>query len=150
MIKFAPTTQTPAQAQNKPFSMVSGQNDRMAGSVPVWSGFGSFVENIADPGKVAGKDSSFGMSDIIDIVNPLQHIPVVSNLYQSATGDTIGSIAKILGGAVFGGPIGALVSAGMVAFDAAKESERTGHVEFLPDTTIALADLRQGYKPYNT
>lgn len=153
MIKFAPTTQTPAQtpstAKDKSFSMVSGQNDRMAGSVPVWSNMGSFAENIADAGKTPGKDKSFGLSDIIDIVNPLQHIPVVSNLYQSATGDTMGSIAQIVGGAMFGGPIGALVSAGMVVFDAATESEKTGSVNFLDGTTIALADMRQGYKPYN-
>ena len=103
MIKFAPTDSSAAAAQTKPYTMVSGQNDRMAGSVPVWSGNVSFAENIADKGNVAGKDTSFGFSDILDIVNPLQHIPLVSNLYQSATGDTMGAIAQIVGGGVFGG-----------------------------------------------
>ncbi|HAJ89919.1 MAG TPA: hypothetical protein DCM27_02730 [Rhodospirillaceae bacterium] len=150
MIKFAPPPQTVQSPENKAFSMVSGKNDRMAGSVPVWKDVASFAENIADKGNVAGKDKSFGFADIVDIVNPLQHIPVVSNLYQSATGDTMGAIAQIVGGAIFGGPVGALVSAGFVAYHAAKESEVTGDPQLLAGTTIALADLRQGYKPYNS
>lgn len=154
MIKFAPTKEiasSPQTPQAKPYTMVSGKNDRMAGSIPVWSGAKSFAENIADAGGVDGKDKSFGFSDIVDIINPLQHIPVVSNLYQSATGDTMGAIAQIVGGAIFGGPVGALVSTGMVAYKAAKESEASGDTNnFLDGTTIALADLRQGYKPYNS
>ena len=154
MIKFAPTDTAALKSattpQKKPFSMVSGQNDRMAGSVPVWSSVSSFAENLADSGESSGKDKSFGFGDIVDIVNPLQHIPMVSNLYQSATGDTMGSIAQIVGGGIFGGPVGALVSAGMVAFKAAKESAASGDTNFFEGTTIALADLRQGYKPYNS
>lgn len=151
MIKFSPTETSTKPAETKPYSMVSGQNDRMAGSMPVWSSVSSFAENIADAGNVAGKDKSFGLADIIDIVNPLQHIPVVSNLYQSATGDTIGAVAQIVGGAIFGGPIGALVSAGFVAYNSAKETEAKGdNTQALQGTTIALADLRQGYTPYNS
>ena len=151
MIKFAPTIQaSAAQASTKPFSMVSGQNDRMAGSVPVWESASSFAENLADAGKTGSEDKSFGIADIIDIVNPLQHIPIVSNLYQSATHDTMGSIAKIVGGGLFGGPVGALISAGMVAFDAAQEAGQTAEIDFHAGTTIALADMRQGYKPYNS
>lgn len=131
----------------------------MAGSVPVWNSVASFAENLADTSAKTGDtnstDSSFGFSDIIDMVNPLQHIPIVSNLYQSATGDTLGSIAKIVGGALFGGPVGALVSAGMVAYQSAKSEGETapvtGHdLSALQGTTVALADMRAGYKPYNT
>lgn len=35
-----------------------------------------------------GKDG-FGLNDFIDTINPLQHIPVVSTLYRSLTGDQI-------------------------------------------------------------
>ena len=155
MIKFAPTDPAASTPATKPFTMVTGKNDRMAGSVPVWNGASSkvsFAENIADTeaAKGAKKDTSFGISDLIDIINPLQHIPIVSNLYQSATGDTMGAIAQIVGGAIFGGPIGALTSAGMVAYKSAKESESSGSVDYLQGTTIALADLRQGYTPYNS
>jgi hypothetical protein len=149
LIKFAPTDNSVKTPQTKPYTMVSGQNDRMAGSVPVWSGGVSFAENIADAGAVAGKDQSFGFSDLVDIVNPLQHIPVVSNLYQSATGDTMGAIAQIIGGGIFGGPIGALVSAGFVAYNSAKESEASGDSNLIQGTTVELANVRQGFKPYN-
>jgi len=48
--------------------------------------------------------------DLLDIINPLQHIPVVSTLYRHLTGDTIDPAARIAGGALFGGVIGAAVS----------------------------------------
>ena len=44
------------------------------------------------------------------MINPLQHIPVVSTLYRTITGDTIDPGAKIAGGTLFGGPLGAAFS----------------------------------------
>lgn len=52
----------------------------------------------------------FGFGDLIDIVNPLHHIPVVGSLYRSFSGDTIRGPGRIIGGAVFGGPLGAAAS----------------------------------------
>jgi hypothetical protein len=43
---------------------------------------------------------------VLDTVNPLQHIPGVSSVYQSATGDKSGALANIAGGFLFGGPVG--------------------------------------------
>jgi hypothetical protein len=54
--------------------------------------------------------TSFDFGDIIDIINPLQHIPIVSTVYRKITGDEIGPIARIAGGTLFGGPIGAASS----------------------------------------
>lgn len=51
-----------------------------------------------------GTQGSFG--DILDIANPLQHIPIVSNIYRALTGDAISTPARIIGGTLFGGPIG--------------------------------------------
>ena len=48
----------------------------------------------------------FGFDDFLDLINPLQHIPIVSTLYRELTGDTISEGARILGGAIFGGPLG--------------------------------------------
>ena len=48
--------------------------------------------------------------DFLDIINPLQHIPLVSNLYRNWSGDTIDPVPRVGGGALFGGPIGAIVS----------------------------------------
>lgn len=52
----------------------------------------------------------FGFGDILDVINPLQHIPVVSNIYRELTGDDIGPLPRIAGGALFGGFVGAAVS----------------------------------------
>jgi hypothetical protein len=51
-------------------------------------------------------------ADILDLFNPLQHIPIVSSIYRAITGDEISGTAKVLGGALFGGPLGFV--AGMV------------------------------------
>lgn len=51
-------------------------------------------------------EMSFG--DLIDIVNPLQHIPIVSTIYRAVTGDVINPASRVVGGLIFGGPIGAV------------------------------------------
>jgi len=51
-------------------------------------------------------DAEFGFGDLVDMVNPLQHIPLVSTLYRDLTGDSIGPAARVIGGTLYGGPIG--------------------------------------------
>jgi hypothetical protein len=48
----------------------------------------------------------FGFDDFLDLVNPLQHIPIVSTIYREITGDEISPGARLFGGALFGGPVG--------------------------------------------
>ena len=55
--------------------------------------------------KIFGKDG-FTFYDFLDMVNPLQHIPIVGALYREWTGDQIDPGSRIAGGALFGGPIG--------------------------------------------
>ena len=50
------------------------------------------------------------LDDVLDIINPLQHIPVVSSIYRSVTGDQITGPAQIIGDTLFGGPIGFVAS----------------------------------------
>jgi hypothetical protein len=57
-----------------------------------------------------GKDG-FSFGDVLDTVNPLQHIPVVSALYEKATGDKASAGSNLLGGALFGGILGLAGSA---------------------------------------
>ena len=59
--------------------------------------------------RLFGNDG-FTFSDLMDIINPLQHIPVVSSIYRSLSGDEIDPGARIAGGTLFGGPIGAAAS----------------------------------------
>ena len=44
--------------------------------------------------------------DLLDAINPLQHIPGVSTVYRALTGDTISPASRIAGGGLFGGPLG--------------------------------------------
>jgi hypothetical protein len=50
--------------------------------------------------------------DFVDIVNPLQHIPVVSSIYRELTGDTIKGVSRIVGDGLYGGVIGLVVGVG--------------------------------------
>lgn len=43
---------------------------------------------------------------LLDTVNPLQHLPGVSSLYQSVTGDGKSALSSMAGGFLFGGPVG--------------------------------------------
>ena len=47
-----------------------------------------------------------------DLVDVIQHIPLVSIAYREMTGDTIGNPARVLGGALYGGPVGLLAGVG--------------------------------------
>src|SRR5205085_12696396 len=47
-------------------------------------------------------DLDFSFDDLIDIVNPLQHLPVVGTLYRAITHDTIKTPEKIAGDTLYG------------------------------------------------
>ncbi len=59
----------------------------------------------------------FGFGDLIDIVNPLQHIPIVSSIYRWITGDEISPGSAMAGGALFGGPLGFAGAVANAAFE---------------------------------
>lgn len=51
----------------------------------------------------------FTFRDFLDVINPLQHIPIVGNIYRAITHDEIRAPARILGGGLFGGLMGAAI-----------------------------------------
>ncbi|HXM00180.1 MAG TPA: hypothetical protein VN932_09635 [Rhizomicrobium sp.] len=55
--------------------------------------------------------------DMLDVVNPLQHLPVVGTIYRAITGDKMGDLEKVAGDALYGGPIGLVSSLADVAFE---------------------------------
>lgn len=80
-------------------TMAAGQNAAL--ETPRGLQMRSDTENSRkNPGAI-----SFG--DMVDVVNPLQHIPLVGHLYRGISGDEIGPGARFLGGGLYGGPIGA-------------------------------------------
>jgi hypothetical protein len=65
----------------------------------------------------AWKDGSgFSFHDILDTLNPLQHIPIINSIYRWLTGDQPGNVARIVGDGLFGGPIGLAAGMFSVAF----------------------------------
>ena len=52
-------------------------------------------------------DDGFSFNDLLDLINPLQHIPVVATLYRAITNDEIAPGPRMVGGAIYlGGPLG--------------------------------------------
>ena len=96
----------------------------------------------------------FTFLDFIDIINPLQHIPLVSTLYRNLTDDTLDPGSKIAGGTLFGGPIGAAASLLDVAIDENTGKDIGEHAMALlanetaaaGETVLAGADLPSGFE----
>lgn len=128
------------------------QNDRMAGPVPVWSPPRTEQQRVAsalsramyeDENRVdalsyaaqyntIGDDEEFGFGDLLDMINPLQHIPVVSRLYRHITGDHIKPVSQVVGDTIYGGPAGGALSLTNVII-----AHETGHD--IPGNVLALA-----------
>ena len=56
--------------------------------------------------------TEMGFWDLVDVVNPLQHLPLINYAYREITGDEISNPARVLGGALYGGPLGLLAGVG--------------------------------------
>jgi len=68
-------------------------------------------------GGVIEGDLSF--DDLIDVLNPLQHLPIVSTVYRAITGDQIQPHARAIGSGLYGGPIGFLAAGAAMAIEEA-------------------------------
>lgn len=75
-------------------------------------------------------EADFSWDDLIDVVNPLHHIPVVGSLYRTLTGDTISSTARVAGATLYGGPLGMVAGAANVIIAEANGAD-------LSDTIVA-------------
>lgn len=76
----------------------------------------------------AEDDAELTFNDVLDMVNPLQHLPIVSTIYREVTGDEIGPVAKVVGGGLFGGIIGAAVSLADIAIESVSGDDVGGHI----------------------
>ncbi len=70
------------------------------------------AEDVKDKALADGKTTDDGLTfaDLLDTINPLQHLPIIAPLYREITGDTISPAARIIGGGLFGGPLGLVAS----------------------------------------
>jgi hypothetical protein len=77
----------------------------------------------AEPAQDTAKDSSTADSGttshhsgfldflvgLFDVINPLEHLPIISTIYESVTGHHMNPMARIAGDTLYGGPIGTAV-----------------------------------------
>lgn len=88
--------------------MTTTSMDATAGTPTSW------VLRRSDPGgddilpgeDTAAGETGLGFGDLLDVINPLQHLPIVGTIYRALTGDTISETARVAGGALYGGPFG--------------------------------------------
>lgn len=66
--------------------------------------------------------------DLLDFVNPLQHIPVVNTLYREISGDKIGAVPKLAGSFAVGGPVGVGIAMASLAVEDATGKDFGEHV----------------------
>ena len=124
--------------QNSPGS-VAGLTKDVANNKFANSGPGEQLVDGAQEGRdfseyMFGEDG-FEFSDVLDVINPLQHIPGVGMLYRSLTGDELGNGARVVGGGLFGGVFGLAGAAIDAVVDAVSGEDTGAHVmAFLEDS----------------
>ena len=58
-----------------------------------------------------GESQDLGFFDFLDVINPLQHLPVIGGLYRQINGDQMSPAAHAAGGFLWGGPLSLLAGA---------------------------------------
>ena len=77
--------------------------------------------------------ADFSFHDLLSVVNPLQHLPIISTVYRAITGDTIRPLERIAGDSLYGGLWGFVSSVANVAYQ-----EATG--KDFGDTVLAFLE----------
>jgi hypothetical protein len=143
------------------------ENERMGGSVPRWETAKTPADHIQHnfetalydnaeglgtkmayaPGEIRPNEREFGFADLVDMVNPLQHIPVVGHIYREMTGDEIRPIGQIIGGALYGGLLGA--ASGLVNTIAVEETgnDLTGNALTIFNAPLTPEPIKLDHTP---
>lgn len=106
---------------------------------PAWDRDRDFLP--ASPGAPPAEGGP-SFRDMLSSLNPLQHIPVIGAIYRHVTGDKAHPAAQVVGGLVFGGPIGMMLAAlGATIEQATGKSPLELALEAVrgPSDTIAVA-----------
>lgn len=117
-------------------------------SAPTFDANARFADPVAAMPTVNRESRFWGedglrFGDLLDAVNPLQHIPIVSTVYRALTGDEIAPGARLAGGTLFGGPLGFLSSLANTVIEGATGRDASQHMlallpggdRLVPDTT---------------
>jgi len=81
---------------------------------------------------------------LLDVINPLQHLPVIGTIYRAITGEHIGPVEKVMGDTLYGGLWGAASSVADLAFEGVtgKSLEDTVLGWFSHDSGTRLAKVK--------
>ncbi|WP_052657690.1 hypothetical protein [Thalassospira sp. HJ] len=89
-------------------------------------------------------EDGFEFTDILDVINPLQHIPGVGMIYRSLTGDEIGNGARVAGGGLFGGVFGLAGAAIDAVVDAVTGDDTGSHVMAFVEDSFGGSGIDDG------
>jgi hypothetical protein len=101
----------------------------------------------------ASDDSGKSFFDnLLDVVNPLEHFPIVSTIYSNLTGDKPNDFTQVAGDTLYGGPLGLVSSIGNLVFkDVTGKSVGDTVWGWVTnksaDAKTASDDVRQNQKP---
>lgn len=130
MAKLAPGLNDYDHDKKPVFRLATDSDGRIDGSIPVWDSnpkasdevsnvlanakrikpsFSPQGQALADTPAIS-QEEPFGFNDLIDMINPLQHIPLINTVYRYLTHDTIKPVSQAVGGTIYGGPLGAAAS----------------------------------------
>ncbi|MDA1089138.1 MAG: hypothetical protein O3A85_02325 [Proteobacteria bacterium] len=94
-----------------------------------------------DDFKIFGEDG-FTFTDFLDIINPLQHIPIIATLYREMSGDDLDPGSRVVGGSLFMGPIGTVAALANVMIDDTTGKDMGQHVmTFFNDGASTLPEV---------
>ena len=96
-----------------------------------------------------GADGKFGWDDFLDVINPLQHIPIVAQIYRAVTGDQIDGAAELIGSLPFG-PLGMVGFMGTVADLAVKDTTGKDIGDNLEAMVFGTGDKKSTPSPADT
>ncbi len=98
------------------------------------------------PTRMWSGENGFGFADFLDLINPLQHIPVISTIYRAITGDDAALGPRLIGGMLLGGPIGLMATGIIAAVEESTGKSTAGHAVamvkdlFAPGAATEVAD----------
>ena len=64
------------------------------------------VTTLGPDAEAATVDAELRFEDLVDLINPLHHLPFVGSFYRSVSGDEITAAARIMGAMLYAGPLG--------------------------------------------
>lgn len=99
------------------------------GKTPTFKRADSSAGGASAPARSAGglklwDGGSFDFHDVLDAINPLQHLPIINAVYRSEVKDEIGAVPRLIGSMLYGGGlVGALVGAASAIVNIVVEHE---------------------------